>query len=279
QMPQIIERGYLYIAQPPLYKLKRGSNETYLKDDAALEAYLVKTVLEEASLKLGNGQTLQNQELATFVKDAARVSGYIKVLSRRIPLHVIEAAVLVDLFNLDIDEEQAAAKIPLFSDKINQLSSDSSNWQAKLGKEGFIVSRTMRGVEEVYVLDEKICTSREAKELHVRAANIIEAYSGELTFARKGTEVKITTPSTFYDSIMEIGKKGTTINRFKGLGEMNPEQLWDTTLNPETRTLLRVEVKHAEDAEEVFSTLMGDVVEPRRDFIVSNALSVANLDV
>jgi DNA gyrase subunit B len=279
QMRELIERGYLYIAQPPLYKLKRGSAETYLKDDAALEAHLVQSALEEATLKLSTGKTISGAELAEWVKEAATISENVKVLSRRIPQHIIEAATLVDLFNMDVTEDIAIAKVPKFIEKLNELSKDSGGWKCKLSQVGFTVTRMMRSVEERYLLDEKLFMSREARELNTKAAALMEHYSKPLTFSRKGTDITVATPTALYDAIMEIGKKGTVINRFKGLGEMNPEQLWDTTLNPETRTLLKVEVKHAEDAEEVFTTLMGDVVEPRRDFIINNALKVSNLDV
>ncbi len=279
QMPALIEKGYLYIAQPPLYKLKRGSNETYLKDDAALEAYLVKSALEEATLKLASGKTINGEALAGWIKETAKTASYIKTLSRRIPVHIIEAATLVDLFDMDVDEEAALAKVAPFVEKMNQLSNDSGGWKCLLNAAGFIITRTSRGVEERYLLDEKLFMSREARELHANAKFLMENYAKPITLGRKGADLTVHTPSALYDAIMEIGKKGTAINRFKGLGEMNPDQLWDTTLNPEARTLLKVEVKHAEDAEEVFTTLMGDVVEPRRDFIVNNALSVSNLDV
>jgi DNA gyrase subunit B len=279
QMPALIEKGYLYIAQPPLYKIKRGSNEAYLKDDAALEAYLVGSALEEASLRLVNGKTISGAELEAWVKETAKIAAYIKALSKRIPVHIIEAAALIDLFDLDVTEDIAVAKVPKFIDKVNELSDDSGGWQCKLKQEGFIVTRIQRGVEERYLLDEKLFMSREAREVQTFAKALSVNYAKPLTFTRKGVEISIPGPTALYDAIMEIGKKGSTINRFKGLGEMNPEQLWETTLNPEARTLLKVEVKHAEDAEEVFTTLMGDVVEPRRDFIVNNALNVANLDV
>lgn len=278
QMPQLIERGYLYIAQPPLYKVKRGSHETYLKDDAALTAYLTSSALDETTLRLHDGKVLSGEPLAQLVKEAAEYSAWIKALTRRVPTSVIEAAALVDLFDMDVTEDVALAKIPVFADKMSSLT--NSKWKCTLNEAGFVVSRTLRGVEERYLLDEKLCMSREARELHAHAAQIKAQYAHPVTFCRKGgSEITVSTPSALYDAVIELGRKGAVINRFKGLGEMNPEQLWDTTLNPETRTLLKVEVKHAEDAEEVFSTLMGDIVEPRRDFIISNALKVANLDV
>ncbi len=279
QMPDLIARGYLYIAQPPLYKIKRGSQEIYLKDDAALEAHLLESALEEATLRLADGKTIGGEQLGLWVRQAAQTAELVRPLARRIPQHIIEAAALVDLFDMDVTEDVAIAKVPKFVEKLNTLSRDNGGWACKLAEIGFIVTRTRRGVEERYLLDEKLFMSREARELHNHAERLTQDYALPLTLTRKGADVTVSTPSSLYDMVMEIGRKGITVNRFKGLGEMNPEQLWDTTLNPETRTLLKVEVKHAEDAEEVFTTLMGDVVEPRRDFIVNNALKVANLDV
>lgn len=279
QMPELIERGYLYIAQPPLYKIKRGSQETYLKNDVALEAYLLKSALEDSTLKLANGKTISGPILADWINQAALTAELVKPLARRIPKHIIEAAVLVDLFDMDVTEDVAIAKVPKFIAKLNALCKNGAGWACKLAEIGFIVTRTRRGVEERYLLDEKLFMSREARELHAHSAKLMSEYDSALTFSRKGVDITVSTPSELYEAVIEIGRKGTAINRFKGLGEMNPEQLWDTTLDPEKRTLLRVEVKHAEDAEEVFTTLMGDVVEPRRDFIINNALKVANLDV
>ena len=279
QMPELISRGYLYIAQPPLYKVKRGNNEIYLKDDAALEAYLLESALEESKLTLASGKTVSGQALADWVKQAALTAELVRPLARRIPQNIIEAAVLVDLFDMDVTEDVAIAKVPKFVAKLGELSRDGGGWGCKLAEIGFIVTRTRRGVEERYLLDEKLFMSREARELHTHAAKLMADYSGTLTLSRKGTDIPAATPSQLYEAVMEIGRKGITVNRFKGLGEMNPNQLWETTLDPEKRTLLKVEVKHAEDAEEVFTTLMGDIVEPRRDFIINNALKVANLDV
>ena len=279
QMRELIDKGYLYIAQPPLYKLKRGSSETYLKDDAALEAHLIQGALEESVLQIEGGAPLSGEPLRQILLESAIISASVEALSRRMPSYIIEAAALVDMFNLDVDEEQAIEKSKLFVDLLNALSKDGGGWKVKLTKAGFDVTRTMRGVEAHYLLDEKLFMSKEARELHTRSAFIAQYFSQPATFVKKGVEVKVNSPHALYKAIMEAGRKGISIQRFKGLGEMNPGQLWETTLNTENRTLLKVEVRHAEDAEEVFATLMGDVVEPRRDFIINNALKVENLDV
>jgi DNA gyrase subunit B len=279
QMRELIDRGYLYIAQPPLYKLKRGSSETYLKDDAALETYLIQSGCDEAVLQLDKGKQISGEALQHLVKECSAISSGTDAMARRIPTHIIEAATIVDLFDMDMDEEAAIERAKKFVEVLNMLAGRAGNWACKLTQAGFNVSRTQRGVEEHYLLDEKLFMSKEARELHAKAKFISEYFGKPSVFVKKGVEVKINSPHMLFKTVSEVGKKGTYIQRFKGLGEMNPEQLWETTLNPEKRTLLKVEVKHAEDAEEVFATLMGDVVEPRRDFIVNNALKVSNLDV
>jgi len=169
--------------------------------------------------------------------------------------------------------------VPKFVEKLNTLSRDNGGWACKLAEIGFIVTRTRRGVEERYLLDEKLFMSREARELHNHAERLTQDYALPLTLTRKGADVTVSTPSSLYDMVMEIGRKGITVNRFKGLGEMNPEQLWETTMDPARRTLLRVTVSDAVEADGIFSVLMGDQVEPRRQFIEDNALRVRNLDI
>ena len=279
QMRDLIERGYLYIAQPPLYKLKRGSSEVYLKDDAALEAHLITTALEEAELKTADGRAITAGALRQIVEEAAAVSIAVKGLARRIPQTVIEAATLVGLFTMDASEEEIIAKAKLFEDRANQLSKDGGGWSCKNTAAGFQITRVVRSVEENYLIDEKIFMSKEARELAAKSAALAKLYASPMTFTRKAAEVKVATPTELYDAVTDIGRRGISIQRFKGLGEMNPDQLWETTLDPQKRTLLKVRVEHADEAEEIFSTLMGDVVEPRRDFIQNNALKVANLDV
>jgi DNA gyrase subunit B len=279
QMRELIDRGYLYIAQPPLYKLKRGNQETYLKDDAALEAHLLSGGLEDATLTTQEGRQITGDALRALVTQAGKISAGIATLARRIPAHIIEAAALVDMFQSGDDEAQLKARLKAFEAQLNALAKDGGGWKVGTSKDGITVSRTVRSVEEFHLLDEKLFISKEARDLNAHAAHIRDYYAQPLIFARKGAEVKIHSPHALYNAVMDAGRKGISIQRFKGLGEMNPEQLWETTLNPEARTLLKVEVKHAEDAENIFGTLMGDVVEPRRDFIVNNALKVSNLDV
>jgi DNA gyrase subunit B len=269
QMPELIEKGYLYIAQPPLYKVKRGQSETYLKNDAALESYLIMTGLDEATLSSPT-QKWQGDALKEQVMQAAALSQAMQVLARRVPMAIVEAAALTNVFiSRDVKE---------FERLLNK-SAAGLPWSVKQTEAGIVVERTVRSVAEHYLLEDKWLSSKEARDISANYAQWSALYGEKLTYSRKGQEMQVASPHQLYITVQDIGKKGLSIQRFKGLGEMNPEQLWDTTLNPEIRTLLQVTVEDTAQAEEAFSTLMGDVVEPRRDFIQENALKVSNLDI
>jgi DNA gyrase subunit B len=278
QMPQLIEKGYLYIAQPPLYKVKRGQSETYLKDDAALENYLTNQMTDEGVLELSDGSKLEGSALRDFVHTAFEQAGAIERLSRKLPVYVIEAAALSNLFTSSPDTAEKDAKA--FEAMLNQfLEMDEPQWSVSADDAGFTLSRTVRGVEEKHLLGEHLLNTREAKYLAQHAQQLKAAYGSKpALLVRKATEAKLWSPWRLRDVIFTQGRKGISIQRFKGLGEMNPEQLWETTLDQHNRTLLQVTVDDVNDAEDAFSTLMGDVVEPRRDFIQENALKVSNLD-
>lgn len=268
QMPELIEKGYLYIAQPPLYKVKRGQNETYLKNDAALEEYLIGVGVDEASLK-SPSKEWQGEQLRTLIERASKISAMLEVLSRRVPMVIAEAAAMSNVFG--------DGSIALFAEKLNAYS-DIKGWKATKTEQGIIVERTVRSVVEQYLLEDKWLHSKEARDLAASFEDWSAPYASPLTYTRKAHEATVETPHQLYTNVQEIGRKGLSIQRFKGLGEMNPEQLWETTLDPAVRTLLQVTVADSAQAEEAFSTLMGDVVEPRRDFIQANALKVINLD-
>jgi DNA gyrase subunit B len=269
QMPQLIERGFLYIAQPPLYKLKRGQHEKYLKDDDALEAFLIDSASEDGTLDMA-GETLTASALKEAMIAAKKFLGLCVPLSRRVPLFMIEAAAISGLFD--------KGDIAPFLARINQGALKTASWKAEYTDQGISVTRTVRSVVEHILIEEKILQSREAKELAAMHENIAAHYAKPATFTRKSFEAEIFTPGDLYRAVEDSGRKGASIQRFKGLGEMNPDQLWETTLDPDVRTLLQVTVNDAAAADETFSTLMGDVVEPRRDFIQNNALKVTNLD-
>jgi DNA gyrase subunit B len=270
QMPELIAKGYLYIAQPPLYKVKRGASETYLKNDLALEEYLRKVALDEATMVMASG-TYSGETLARKVEENAKIVEMMQSLTRRVPLAMVEAAALSNLFG--------GAPVAGFEKVLNFLSPGITPWKAEKKDDGISVTRTVRSVVEHVLLDAKWLGSREGKELAGIHATLKVDYAQPVTFTRKGVEHAVNTPGQLAQLVSDIGRKGLTTQRFKGLGEMNPEQLWETTLDPKARTLLQVTVNDAADADEAFSTLMGDIVEPRRDFIQANALKVINLDV
>jgi len=282
QMPELFEKGYLYIAQPPLYRAKRGQSEVYLKDNRALENYLIDGGLGDAVLKLHGGSQSAGADLRALADQARQVKALLGNLSRRVPMKVMEQVAIAGAFNTALLTDKALGEqtASYLAKRLDALENDlEKGWQGRLEEgDGFVLSRTLRGVTEHHHVDAALLRSPEGRKLDEIAAKLQETYlhAAELVSKDKGT--RIIGPVALLDAIMETGRKGISIQRYKGLGEMNPGQLWETTLDPNVRSLLQVKVSHIEEAEEVFSTLMGDVVEPRRDFIQQNALKVVNLD-
>ena len=282
QMPELIEAGYLYIAQPPLYRAKRGQSETYLKDDKELDDYLTRNGSEGATLHLSNGSSLAGSDLVSLVEKAREARAMIAVLSRRIGSQTVteQCAIAGVMGPQGFDHAKDAASY--IAQRLNQLSNNlKQGWTGEYNEseKNITFKRTVRGVTEVYVLDAQLIKTPEARELDGMVGDLQEAYGKPAVLETKDTKETIDGPTKLSELIQQIGKKGLAVNRYKGLGEMNPDQLWETTLDPNQRTLLQVKINHSEEAAEVFSTLMGDVVEPRRDFIQENALKVANLDI
>lgn len=282
QMPEVIEKGYLYIAQPPLYRAKRGSSEVYLKDDRALDEYLIDGGLADALLTMRTGLQMAGPHLRELADQARQIKILLTSIAKRVPQHILEQAAIAGAFAQEAltgsdAARQAAAEVARRLDLI-ELPTERG-WQGAAGADGLTFTRTLRGVTERHHLDAALIRSAEARKLEEMAVRLREVYAehGELTVKDRAN--RVTGPLTLLEAILEGGRKSVAIQRYKGLGEMNPDQLWHTTLDPQARALLQVRVSHMEAAEEVFSTLMGDVVEPRRDFIQSNALKVANLDV
>ncbi|HXP95137.1 MAG TPA: DNA topoisomerase (ATP-hydrolyzing) subunit B [Telmatospirillum sp.] len=285
QMRALIERGYLYIAQPPLYRAKRGNSEVYLKDDRALENYLIDGGLADAVLKLGGvgGTQIGGVELRSLADQARAVKTVLVNISRRVPMRIVEQVAVAGALKVAVltDHEKGMVAAAAVADRLNALEPPLErawNGEAVEG-DGIVLSRTLRGVTETHLVDSSIIKSAEARKLDEMAARLNEIYATHSELVVKERSTPITGPVSLLDAIMDAGRKGIAIQRYKGLGEMNPGQLWETTLDPNARALLQVKLTHVEAAEEVFSTLMGDVVEPRRDFITTNALKVANLDV
>ena len=282
QMPELIEAGYLYIAQPPLYRAKRGQSETYLKDDKELDDYLTRNGSEGATLHLSNGSSLAGNDLVSLVDKAREAKAMIAVLSRRIGSQIVteQCAIAGVMGPHGFDHAKDAASY--VAQRLNQLSDNlKQEWTGEYNasEQNITFKRTVRGVTEVYVLDAQLIKTPEARELDGMVGDLQEAYGKPAVLETKDSKETIDGPTKLSELIQQIGKKGLAVNRYKGLGEMNPDQLWETTLDPNQRTLLQVKINHSEEAAEVFSTLMGDVVEPRRDFIQENALKVANLDI
>ena len=282
QMPELIEAGYLYIAQPPLYRAKRGQSETYLKDDKELDDYLTRNGADGTTLHLANGSSLAGNDLVVAVEKAREAKVMVAALTRRVGSQLVteQCAIAGIMGPQGFDHAKDAA--PYVAQRLNQLSGRlKQGWTGKFdeSKQNITFERTVRGVTEAYTIDAQLIRTPEARELDRMVGDLQEAYGKPAVLETKDAQDTIDGPTKLSELIQQIGKKGLAVNRYKGLGEMNPDQLWETTLDPNQRTLLQVKINHLEEAAEVFSTLMGDVVEPRRDFIQENALKVANLDI
>jgi len=290
QMQPLIDKGYLYIAQPPLYRLQRGNAKpVYLKDDGALEAYCVDAALRDAVFTQHDGGQRAGNDLRDLLEQARAQRRWLQPLAAKSGnLAVVEQAAIAGALaaGLVADPTRAIEMAHRTADRLNRLPDGSDGvgadgaWQgAVIAGEGLVFSRTRQGVGERRLIDAALLRSSEARRLDGDGARLREVYERAGRLVARDKEYPIAGPSALVDAVMEIGRRGIEVNRYKGLGEMNPDQLWATTLDPEARSLLQVRVSHADLAEEVFSTLMGDLVEPRRDFIQQNALNVANLDV
>ncbi len=307
QMPQLIENGHLFIAQPPLYKVSRGRSEVYLKDDAALDDYLEGAGLEGLILDASDGQRSGN-DLKALVDHARRMRTLMRYAPRKYDSALIEALAINLALKPGLDQDGKAKAVARVAEWLNAGDPEAS-WSGEVAAEGgYLLKRLWRGVTDAYVIEPSFLISAEARKLDTLAKEQATAYAGPSTLRTlkkgaaaeqeqslgaaegedaaeeaaadtKGKPVPVTRPSELLDAVLAAGRKGLSIQRYKGLGEMNAEQLWETTLDPANRSLLRVEVAQADVADEIFTRLMGDVVEPRREFIQDNALNVANLDV
>jgi DNA gyrase subunit B len=287
QMRELIDGGYLYIAQPPLFKAAKCKSAIYLKDERLLDNHLIDSGLENATLRLGDGTVQGRDDLRRTVDIARSVTNLVKPLSlsRRVTNQaVIEQAAIAGALNPEIiaDAERAKAAADYIARRLDAVSSPlERGWTGEPTPDGGLAfTRLLRGVRERHVIDGPLIKSAEARKLDALAPDLQAIYQRPgAAFVAKDKETPISSPTELFAAVLEAGRKGVTIQRYKGLGEMNPDQLWETTLDPEARTLLQVKINHADEADEIFSTLMGDVVEPRREFIQDNALKVANLDV
>jgi DNA gyrase subunit B len=280
QMPEIIEAGHLYIAQPPLYKVGRGKSEVYLKDQTALEDYLVQQGTEGAVLRLPSGEEIAGRDLDRVVQAARTFRRILTAFPTHYPRHILEQAALAGAFEAEgLSDLQAVAD--RVAARLDQVAVEyERGWQGRITQDhGIRLARVLRGVEEVRTLDGAVLRSGEARKLAQAAAAAEGTYRDPARLTRKERETLVHGPTDLLDAVLTEGERGLSLQRYKGLGEMNPGQLWETTLDPEARTLLQVRVEDVAEADDVFTKLMGDVVEPRRAFIQENALSVENLDI
>jgi DNA gyrase subunit B len=308
QMPELIEAGHLFIAQPPLYKVSRGRSEVYLKDDPALDEYLVEAGLDGLVLETSDGPR-SGADLRSLVDHARRMRTLMRYAPRKYDPAIIEALAVNGALKPNLNahgREQAIAKVAEWL----AAADEEASWSGEPSEEGgYLLRRLWRGVTDAYVIEKAFLASAEARKLHGLVAEQAAVYQKPATLrtVKKGAAVTeeqkpepiegadpedqpaetetdkksiaVSRPSELLEAVLAAGRKGLSISRYKGLGEMNAEQLWETTLDPSNRSLLRVEVAQADVADEIFTRLMGDVVEPRREFIQENALNVANLDV
>jgi DNA gyrase subunit B len=280
QMPQLVEAGHLFIAQPPLYKVARGKSEVYLKDQAALDDYLINQGVDGAVLRLGTGAEMAGLDLARVVEEARQLSRVLEAFPTHYPRHILEQAAIAGAFvpgAVDANLQGIADKV---ADRLNLIALEyERGWSGRITQDlGIRLSRMLRGVEEMRTLDGPMLRSGEARKTGSLTQSLQEVYGTTATLIRKDKNQLIHGPLDLLDAILREGEKGLSLQRYKGLGEMNPDQLWETTLDPDARTLLQVTIDDAAEADDLFTKLMGDIVEPRREFIQNNALNVENLD-
>ncbi len=283
QMPELIERGHLYIAQPPLYKVARGKSSQYLKDEKALEEYLINAGLDDATLELGSGEVRAGQDIRELIQDALRLRTLIDGLHSRYSRSIVEQAAITGALNLELshDSEAFAAKAQEVARRLDLIAEETERgWTGSVATDGGLrFERMVRGVKEFAHIDMALIGSADARHIDQLSTRFLDTYTVQPVLRRKDGQVEITGPRALLDAVFAAGRKGLSMQRYKGLGEMNAEQLWETTLDPNVRSLLQVRVPDATDADGLFARLMGDEVEPRREFIQENALSVANLDI
>lgn len=283
QMPELIERGNIYIAQPPLYKVTRGKSSQYIKNESAFEEFLIDSGLDECSLELHSGEVRRGQDLRQLAEEARQLRQYLNGLHTRYDRSVVEQAAIAGVLNPDAVANNELAQIAAdkVASRLDLIAEDMERgWSGHVMDDGGLrFERTLRGVKDVAFVDMALIGSADARQINRFSTQLSEVYGEPAKLSRKDKVETVTSANNLLESIFASGRKGLSLQRYKGLGEMNAEQLWETTLDPDARTLLQVKVSDATEADSLFSRLMGDEVEPRRDFIQENALNVANLDV
>ena len=281
QMPQLIEKGYVYIAQPPLYKVSKGKSSQYIKNEAALETYLMHIGLENISLELGSGEVRIGKDLLALLEEAKLLNQLLDAIDTKYNRKLLEQAAIAGAFNINNFTEAKAHEI---AKRLENISAEfEKGWQGSLqeidGMKTMVFERLVRGVKEVLCFDQKLLENTAAKYIANLAISLADTYGILPMLQYKETKKQILGPIDLLDGILSRAKNGLNLQRYKGLGEMNADQLWETTLDPDARSLLQVKIEDAVESDLLFSQLMGDAVEPRRDFIKDNALRVNNLDI
>ena len=284
QMPELIERGFLYIAQPPLYRVQKGKSEVYLKDDPAMEEFLMREALGSCTLTIEEGEEVGRDELSQIMEQSRQAKLLLEPLTRKVGnVEVVEQTAIGGALNPDVldDPEQAQQAAEYVAKRLDALADPLERGWTGTPQEGggLKFSRTLRGVAQTFMIDSALVRSAEGRRLDAMTSSLQRYFVHYPTLRAKEDEHRISGPTALVDKVMALGRKGIGVQRYKGLGEMNPEQLWETTMDENARTLHQVKVGHADEAGELFSTLMGDLVEPRRNFIQTNALKVERLDV
>ncbi|MGH1576821.1 DNA topoisomerase (ATP-hydrolyzing) subunit B [Planktotalea sp.] len=280
QMPELIEGGFVYIAQPPLYKVSRGKSEVYLKDQAEMDDYLIEQGIDGAILRQGNGEEISGQDLRRIVDEARQLKRVLDAFPTHYPRHILEQAAIAGAFVPGVVDSDLQGTADRVAERLNLIALEyEQGWQGRITQDhGIRLARILRGVEEVRTLDGPMLRSGEARKTGSFTKSLQDVYNMPATLMRKDRNQMIFGPLDLLSAILQEGEKGLSLQRYKGLGEMNPDQLWETTLDPDARTLLQVKIGDVAEADDLFTKLMGDVVEPRREFIQQNALNVENLD-
>ena len=283
QMPEVIDGGYLYIAQPPLYKIRRQSSETYLKDEAKLEEYLIETGLGEVALTLASGEQRMGADLAELLHQARKMRSILAALPARYPKFIIEQTAIAGALTPEIlsKSDLAEQSSQYIASRLNRMLDEvERGWEGRpSGDGGLTFNRVLRGVREEVNIDGPLIASADARRLDQMAPDLQAVYLEPAQLTLKDKTIQVGSPTQLLEAVLAQGRQGVSLQRYKGLGEMNPDQLWQTTLDENVRSLLQVRVQDVAESNGLFEQLMGDVVEPRREFIQTNALAVANLDI
>ena len=280
QMPELVQGGFLYIAQPPLFKVSRGKSEVYLKDQSALEDFLIQQGSEGSILRLSDDSEISSQDLIRVVEEARQLKRVLEAFPTHYPRHILEQAAIAGAFVPGVVEKDLQGTADKVAERLNLIALEyEKGWKGRQTQDhGIKLTRILRGVEEMRTLDGPMLRSGEARKTGSLTDSLKEVYGKPAKLLRKDRSQPIRGPLDLLESIFVEGEKGLNLQRYKGLGEMNPDQLWETTLDPDARTLLQVKIDDAAEADDLFTRLMGEVVEPRREFIQQNALTVENLD-